>query len=257
MSTEVRLQFRRIAKALAAQAEVAAGTGHASTTGRIRETLIQQFLVPHIPRTLQVRSGVIIDSKGARSRQQDCVIVDTRLPLIDVGSQTDALLIAESAVATIEVKSHLGTSELSDTLESVAQTKALFRSGEQTYHKGGAYLRVPKPFPILAYVFAYDGLNLETVSQALADFAHKRNDGGIVPEAICILQKGVLLRSQLMPVVEGSNVRLPSLKETRVTVHPLTKDALFAFYRRFIDDVLPLRMINIDIDGYYQGTDLE
>lgn len=257
MTLEVRLQFRRISKALAAQAEVAAGTGHAATTGRIREMLIQQFLVPHLPRTLQVRSGVIIDSKGARSRQQDCVLVDTRLPLIDVGSQTDSLLIAESVVATLEVKSHLGTSELKETLESVAQTKALFRSGEQTYHKGGAYLRVPKPFPILAYVFAYDGLSLETVSQAMSDFAHERKDGGIVPEAICILQKGVLLRSQLMPVVEGNHVKLPSLKETTVTGQPLTKDALFAFYRRLIDNVLPLRMINIDIDGYYQGADLE
>jgi len=257
MSAEVRLQFRRIAKALAAQAEVAAGTGHSSTTGRIRETLVQQFLIPHLPRTLEIRSGIIIDSKGNRSRQQDCVIVDTRLPLIDVGSKTDALLIAESAVATVEVKSHLGTSELADALESVALTKSLIRSGEQTYHKGPAQLRVPKPFPILAYIFAYDGLNLETVSQTLADFAHERKDGGIVPEAICILQKGVLLRSQLMPVVEGSHVKLPSLKETKVTGHHLTKDGLFAFYRRLIDDVVPLRMINIDIDGYYQGADLE
>lgn len=257
MSAEVRLQFRRIAKALAAQAEVAAGTGHSSTTGRIRETLIQQFLKPHLPRTLEIRSGVIIDSKGNRSKQQDCVIVDTRLPLIDVGSKTDTLLIAESAVATIEVKSHLGTSELADTLESVALTKSLIRSGEQVYHKGPAEIRVPKPYPILAYVFAYDGLNLETVSQKLADFANEQKDGGIVPDAICILQKGVLLRSQLMPVVQGSHVTLPPIKEMRVTGHPLTKDALFAFYRRLIDDVMPLQMINIDIDGYYQEAGLE
>jgi hypothetical protein len=201
MSADVRLQFRRIAKALAAQAEVAGGTGHSSTTGRIRETLVKQFLDPHLPRTLEVRSGIIIDSKGNRSKQQDCVIVDTRLPLIDVGSDTDCLLIAESVVATIEVKSYLGTPELTESLESVALTKSLIRNGEQLYHKGPAEIRVPKPHPILGYIFAYDGLNLNTVSQGVTNFAHERKDGGIVPEVICILQKGVLLRSQLMPVV--------------------------------------------------------
>jgi hypothetical protein len=43
----------------------------------------------------------------------------------------------------------------------------------------------------------------------------------------------------------------------KLTGHPLTKDALFAFYRRLIDDVMPLRMINIDIDGYYHEVELE
>ncbi len=256
-AVEVKLQFRRIANVLAAQAEAAAGTGHASTTGRIRELLVQQFLKPHLPRTFEVRSGVIVDSKGNRSRQQDCVIVDTRLPLVDVGSSTDALLIAESAVATIEVKSYLGSSELADTLESIAITKALFRSGEQIYHKGPAEIRVPKPLPILTYIFAYDGLTLETLLEKIASFAYGRNDGGIAPEAVCILKKGVLLRSQLMPVVQGYNVTLPPLKEMKLTSQPLAKDALFAFYRRLIDDVMPLRMANIDLDGYYTDAELE
>ena len=43
------------------------------------------------------------DATGKKTKQQDCVLVDTRLPLIDVGSGTDALLVAESVVATVEV----------------------------------------------------------------------------------------------------------------------------------------------------------
>src|SRR5437763_16758371 len=109
---EVRDQFRKIARSLAAQAEVAGGSGHSGTTGRIRELIIQKFLRPHLPKELEIRSGVIIDSTGQRSGQQDCVILDTRMPLVDIGSDAEALLIAESVLATIEVKSFLNKQEL-------------------------------------------------------------------------------------------------------------------------------------------------
>jgi hypothetical protein len=254
---DIRLQFRRIASSLAAQAEVAGGSGHASTTGNIREVIVRKFLKPHLPRSFDIRSGVIVDGKQNQSRQQDCVIVDTRLPLVDIGSDTDAVLIAESVVATIEIKSYLGTAEIEDTLKSIAITRSLLRSGEQEYHKGGALIKVPKALPILTYVFAYDGLELATVAEKVGDFAHTHKDGGVTPEAVCILKKGVLLRSPLMPVVSGNTVRLPPLNELKLEAKPLAKDALFAFYRRFIDDVMPLRMINFDIDAYYADTGLE
>ncbi|WP_141508162.1 DUF6602 domain-containing protein [Ramlibacter sp. WS9] len=256
-AVEIKLQFRRIANALAAAAEVAGGTGHASTTGRLREVLVQQFLRPHLPRNLEIRSGVILDATGAKSKQQDCVLVDTRLPLVDVGSSTDALLIAESVVATVEVKSYLSVEELKTTIEAISQTIRLVRNGVQVYRKGSVEMRLPKPNPILTYIFAYDGASLETLSQTITTEANERKDGGVSPDAICVLKKGVLLRSQLMPVVDGSHVRLPSFKETTLTGQPLVKDALLAFYRRLIDDVMPLRMENIDLDGYYSHGDLE
>jgi hypothetical protein len=254
----VRDQFRKISAALAAQAEVASGTGHAATTGKLRELLIHRFFRPHLPSALSIRSGIIIDSEGHRSRQQDCVIVDGRLPLIDVGSETEALIIAESVIATIEVKSYLSKDELLDALESAAVTKGLLRKGEQVYRKGPAEIHFPKPMPILTYVFAYDGLQLPTASGHVNDFATARHDGGIVPEAICILRQGVLLRSSLIPTVVGSTVKLPSAAgKVELTGQPYQKDALFTFYRRFIDDVMPLRMAVYDIDPYYSATELE
>jgi hypothetical protein len=50
---------------------------------------------------------------------------------------------------------------------------------------------------------------------------------------------------------------LPPLKELKLDVRPLQKDALFAFYGRFIDEVMPLRMVNIDLDSYYKSEELE
>ena len=254
-SIDVRLQFRRIAQTLAAQASVAGGTGHAVTTGSIRETIVKRFLRPHLPHVFDVRSGVIVDSERKQSRQQDCVIVDTRLPLIDIGSETDAIFVTESVVATIEIKSFLGSAELSDTLESVAVTKKLTRTGQQSYEKAGISVTLNGVRPILSYVFAYDGSGLETLIKHTSEFAHSHADGGIIPEAICVLNKGVICRSSLMPLVDGRsrNVQLPSLTETELKATPLAKDALFAFYKRIIDDVIPLRIIHYDIDAYYAG----
>lgn len=259
MTITIRDQLRKIAKALAAKAEVAAGTGHAITTGRVREGIIQQFLRLHLPKTLDIRSGIILDSDGNKSQQQDCVIVDKRLPLVDVGSDLDALLIAESVVATIEIKSFLNSQELLISLESMEVTKKLQRKGEQLYSKGGIEIRLPKPLPILTYLLAYNAVSLDTLAAGISNFVNNRNDSSNTPEAVCVLNKGVLLRSSFMPLVQVKKhtVTLPPIKECKLTVQVLEKDALFAFYRRLIDDVLPLQMINYDIDGYYSETALE
>ncbi len=257
MDYSVRLQFRKLAKLLEAQANVAGGTGHSSTTGSLRELIIQNFLSPHLPKSLDIRSGIIIDSKGARSRQQDCIIVDTSHPIISVGSDKEAVLIAESIVATIEIKSFLDSAELRKALDSIAQTRALFRNGEQTYIKGSSHIRLPKSNPILTYIFAFDGMHLETITTKTREFAENLNDSGISPEVICVLPKGAIFRSAFMPVVKGNQVTLPKFTNVTMTGRHLTKDALYAFYQRLIDDVIPLRMTNWDIDAYYNEQDLE
>ena len=164
---------------------------------------------------------------------------------------------AESVVAVVEVKSYLSSDELVDAIDAISRIIHLVRSGTQVYLKGGVEIKLPKPNQILTYIFAYDGASLDTLVRKIHAIAHERKDGGIVPDAICVLKKGVLLRSQLMPVVSGSNVTLPSAKETTLAAHPLIKDVLFAFCRRLIDDVMPLRMENIDLDGYCADSDLE
>ena len=50
---EIRDHFREIAHLLRAKADVAGGIGHLSTTGSLREPIIQDFLGPHLPRTAE------------------------------------------------------------------------------------------------------------------------------------------------------------------------------------------------------------
>jgi len=243
---------------IAAQAAIAGGTGHCVTTGKIREIIAHKFLRPHLPTNIDIKSGVIIDQNGNRSAQQDCVLLDNRLPLVDVGSDFDALLIAESVIATIEIKSDLNKSELLTSLESSALTKSLIRTGGQEYRKVSAKIIIPNALPILTYIFAYDGMNLDTAFQHVHDFAVEKQDGRLVPEAICILKKGVLVRSPMMPTVVNNNVTLPRADGSLdLSSKPYAKDALLAFYRRLIDDVIPVRLVNYDFDGYYSESELE
>lgn len=255
---DVKMQFRRISAVIAAQAEAGGATGHTSTTGRIREMIVHQFLQPHLPRTRETKAGIIFDSIGGTSAQQDVIIVDTRLPLVDIGAETEAVVMAEAAVATIEVKSFLNTDELKKALKSIARTKALKRRGQHVYEKGGVITKYPDPFPILGYVFAYDGLELDTLLKALNAFATEHNTTAVLPDAVCVLTKGVIYRQPEYATISGPNVQLPPTAQmATLTVEPLKKDALYAFYRRLVDDIVPLRIEHIDLDAFYPGRAME
>jgi hypothetical protein len=253
---EIRNHFRYIAKVLSAKARVAGATGHTSTTGRVREIIVRDFLRPHIPKTLDIKSGIIIDSNGKRSKQQDCVIIDSQFPLIDIESDTDALLIAESVLATIEVKSFLDTKELKSTLESSFQTKSLIRKGVHQYKKGNVLIEPNNSEPIYSYIFAYDGINLNTLIEKMADFYLKKK-AHCLPEAVCLLNKGVILKTPSMPIVDGNNVQLPPIGKFDIKTEPYKKDALLAFYRRLIDDIMHLRLVRYSLGAYYKGASLE
>ena len=92
----------------------------------------------------------------------------------------------------------------------------------------------------------------------IAEFAQEKVNGRLIPEAICILTKGVLLRSPILPTVVGFNVTLPAADGSlQLTSMPYSQDALLAFYRRMIDDVIPIELVNYDFDYYYASTELE
>ncbi|CAN7667470.1 hypothetical protein LJR118_005378 [Acidovorax sp. LjRoot118] len=259
MNLRVRLQFKRLAALLQAQAAVAGGLGHAATVGALREVVVRNFLRPHLPETIGIHSGIIIDAQGHESRQQDIILVDRSFPTISVGADDGvALIVAESVLATIEVKSRLDSAELRTSMESIAQTRRMSRSGELFYSKLGAEVRGPMQ-PILAYIFAFDGIALSTLQARMVDFCTEQSDGGIGPEAICVLPHGAILRAALMPTVrmgqgepKKSILTLPpGPGGMGCTSYELKEDALLKFYSRLRDDVVGLKVLNYDLDPYF------
>lgn len=253
----MKLNLRHFAKILAAEAAQAGETGHNATTGKLRELVLHKFLKPRLPKRIQIRSGIIVDPTEKRSKQQDCILVDGEFPLIDVGNDVEAIVVAESVLATIEIKSFLDTARLEEALESIAITKRLERSGSQEYDKKGLKIVLPKPLNILSYVFAFDGLELHTLGNVVKQFAEKHQDSSVCPEAICVLSRGNIQRDSERPVLRGTKVMLPPIKEPKVKFEQDGEDTLFKFFYRLLDDVQPLRIVKYDLDRYFHDEVLE
>jgi len=153
--------FDLVEKYLAARGRIAASSGHPVIKGTAREAFVKEFLGCHLSERLAIGTGEIIDanSKAGESRNQhDVILYKPEYPRIEFGGGVTAYL-AESVVATIEVKSVLDKQGFLDAMAAAANVKRLVRkTGVGTMTMG--YV----PPGILCYLVAYDGpQNMETV----------------------------------------------------------------------------------------------
>ena len=151
---------------LLATSQIPANSGHSLHKGTPRETFIRQFLNGHLSERAAVGTGEIIDASsgpGQQRNQHDIVVYRRDFPRLDFGGGITAYL-AESVIATIEVKSTLDKEELRKATRAAANTKALQRQPMSGFF--GGY----QPPSILNYVVAYDGpASMATVHGWLPD----------------------------------------------------------------------------------------
>ena len=105
------LMLTRVHAAMAAS-QAASTLSHAGTKGQMREIFVRDLLRPLLPVFIGIGTGIIIDSTGRQSAQQDVVVYDTRLlpPLLmDASIGTFPV---ESVLYSIEVKSRLTADSL-------------------------------------------------------------------------------------------------------------------------------------------------
>jgi hypothetical protein len=79
----------------------------ASSKGVSREHAARELLRSLLPTVARVESGDIIDSFGNQSGQLDAVCVDHRSPTLRLGGSETGLILAEGALAVLEIKSSL------------------------------------------------------------------------------------------------------------------------------------------------------
>lgn len=147
---------------LLAISKVPANAGHTLHRGTPRETFIREFLQGHLPQTIAIGTGEIIDSnskpRGSRN-QFDIVLFKRQFPKLDFGGSVDGFLI-ESVTATIEVKSILDQAGIEQAIGAARNAKALTPSQTTAFSAG--YM----PPKVLNYVVAYDGpASMETVAK--------------------------------------------------------------------------------------------
>jgi len=170
---------------------------HAGLKGEANEKTVRKFIRQYLPRTLDVTTGMLVDSDGSQSRQLDIIICDSvKTPIFYQSGDTRVIPI-ECAYAVIEVKAFLDKSELEKSYKNMLSVKSLIKkayfgqksrivSTHTLYGKEWDY------WPVQHFVFAYQSNGLDSVLDNLntlqnTDEIHKRID------SICVLEKGVIL----------------------------------------------------------------
>lgn len=146
--------------------KIPANSGHTLHKGTPREAFVRTFLQGHLSERVAVGTGEIIDSNSAPGEQRnqiDLVVFKREYPRLDFGGGINAFL-AESVVATIEVKSLLTKEELRTAARTAKKVKSLSRNTVTSFSAGY------RPPSILSFVVAYDGpATMETVYGWLPD----------------------------------------------------------------------------------------
>ncbi len=98
------------------------------------EETFRTFLKEYLPRSLDISTGVLVDSLGSISRQLDVIISDSAKTPIFYQSGNTRVIPIECAYAVIEIKAYLNANELKkvfQNMESVRNLKKLLTSNLQ------------------------------------------------------------------------------------------------------------------------------
>ena len=122
-----------ISKRLVQEFAFSAGAGTPSLIGSAKEHPARVQLENLMPEGVGVGSGIIIDSYGGASKQQDIVIFEKICPIFSINGSPDATYYpVEGVISTGEVKSTLGKAQLQDAFEKSASVKKLRRHSVAT-----------------------------------------------------------------------------------------------------------------------------
>lgn len=178
---------RGAVSALTAQYEMTKVLGHAATAGAAREGLIQNFLTEHLPEMATVVSGMIVDAKGNRSKQQDIVLMLKSMPRLRFASGHD-LIFQEGAIATFEIKTAINkqrvVTEICENIRSVGSLSPTSLAGTRMGDLTWQHAR------ILTAVLTYGGTRLSTIDKWFGQAPDADR-----PDLYLDLSRGILIKN--------------------------------------------------------------
>jgi hypothetical protein len=120
--------IRHVAQRLVHEFDFAAGAGTPGLVGAAKEHPARVQLEKLMPEGIAVGSGIVVDSYGGVSKQQDIIIYEKLCPIFTHNGTPEASYYpVEGVVAAGEVKSTLGKRELEDAFEKSQSVKRLRR----------------------------------------------------------------------------------------------------------------------------------
>jgi len=223
---------------------------HPGLKGQTNEETVRQFLRQYLAKTLDIASGILVDSNGAQSRQLDLIICDSaKTPTFYQSAETRVIPV-ECAYAVVEIKAYLDKAELEGAFQNMKSVKALPKTKTAFFRPAGAivysntlYGTDWEYWPIHYFIFAYDSPSLESV---LSNLMHLQNNEEVHNriDLVCVLDKGVIVNRGR----DGTFSALPTPGSTAVA-SATTKPLLF-FYTLISMILNQARMDNFNLKPY-------
>ncbi len=98
---------------------------HPGLKGASFEETFRTFLKDYLPQSLNISTGILVDSHGSVSRQLDVIISDSAKTPIFYSSGNLRVIPVECAYAVIEVKANLDADELNGVFQNMESVRNL------------------------------------------------------------------------------------------------------------------------------------
>ena len=129
-----------------------------------------------MPESLDIATGLLVDSNRNFSRQLDVIILDKAKTPIFFSSGDIRVIPIECAYAVIEIKAFLNSKELNNAFKNMESAKSLekkayFKENSPITYINKLYGKEWEYWPLNYYIFAYDSITLVK----LAETEHKKH----------------------------------------------------------------------------------
>ncbi len=188
--------FAQVASKMRADMEAArSALSHPGLKGGAFEEAFRHFLRDYLPGNLEVLTGVLVDSSGAITRQLDVIIADrAKTPILYRSAETRVIPV-ECAYAVIEVKASLDTAELDAVMANMDSVRSLQKLAYQPdfplVRNVTIYGKEVPIWPVMYFLFAYEGIDLQTLANNLAARQMNRPLDRRI-DMVCVLDQGVI-----------------------------------------------------------------
>ncbi|HEX6280731.1 MAG TPA: DUF6602 domain-containing protein [Nitrososphaera sp.] len=138
--------------------------GHAGEKGYANEQALANLLTKFLPKRYSIGSGIIIDSKGNRSKQVYTIVYDSYFHPELFAQGATVLFPVDVVYLVIEVKTILNKNTMTEAINNIASVKrlsfipstnALVDSSKLTPDGKGSFLRLEKTRPPMGVIFGY------------------------------------------------------------------------------------------------------
>ncbi|MGF7117400.1 DUF6602 domain-containing protein [Methanobacterium oryzae] len=171
---------------------------HPGLKGSSFEETFKEFLREYLPESLDISTGLLVDSNGNFSKQLDVIISDKAKTPIFFRSGNIRVIPIECAYAIIEIKASLNSKELDKAFENMKsvknlEKKAYYKPKGAIIYSDNLYGKEWEIWPVNYYIFAYDSTNLIELAKRMHEKNIKDNLSEYLKiDTICVLDKGVI-----------------------------------------------------------------